>query len=193
MNRRYPGGKRGFSRLRRVEGVQGFKILVVRLAGPEQPHRRRRAPPTHFALLFKQKNYLQADYTAPQNNTRMIAQSLSAAPSPLFRPSHAARDTPGGPKRDFFIALLRGRLTLRHPSDISVSIAASSGLSGTQKGFRQPAWWQNFLRPCLTGASAPAALSALCHWGFDSCAPVSYSKGGENLFSKPSRRYVRFV
>ncbi len=34
---------------------------------------------------------------------------------------------------------------------------------------------------------APTELSAVCHWGFDSC-PVSISKGGEHLFSNSDRR-----
>ncbi len=35
----------------------------------------------------------------------------------------------------------------------------------------RPAWWQRCLRRC-GGVYAPAAHSALCHWGFDSCALI---------------------
>ncbi len=58
-------------------------------------------------------------------------------------------------------------------------------LWGTQDDGRPG--WQRVVRRWL-GLRSPA-LSALCHWG-SILAPVSNSKGGVNLFSKASRRYV---
>ncbi len=41
-----------------------------------------------------------------------------------------------------------------------------------------PAWWQSCQRRC-SGVNAPAALSALCHWGFDSCASLELQRWRE--------------
>ncbi len=52
-----------------------------------------------------------------------------------------------------------------------------------------PAWWQSCLRRCFLELTLQQR-SQLSVTGGSILAPVSNSKGGENLFSKPSRRYV---
>ncbi len=53
---------------------------------------------------------------------------------------------------------------------------------------KKPAWWQSCLRRCFL----ELALSALCHWGFDSCASFEFERWREFILKAKSavRRVV---